>query len=59
MYLNWKILHALAKAVECIGKYNHQIFQTRALNILSGTYLINSEQKSKTECMMRGIKPKN
>jgi len=34
VYLNWKILHALhGKAMECIGKYNRQIFQTRALNI--------------------------
>lgn len=33
VYLNWKILHAHGKAMECIGKYNRQIFQTRALNI--------------------------
>lgn len=28
-----EILHAHGKAMECIGKYNRQIFQTRALNI--------------------------
>jgi len=33
VYLNWKILHAHGKAMECIGKYDRQIFQTRALNI--------------------------
>lgn len=59
VYLNCKILHALAKAVECIGKYNRQIFRTRALNILTGTYLINFGWESKTECMIRGKKRKN
>jgi hypothetical protein len=28
-----EILHARGKAMECIGKYIRQIFQTRALNI--------------------------